>query len=371
MMRHRPRSQAGVTLMEMTVVMAITTTLLLVAYSAIDEATITAMFVEQTNDLPVFTQSAVNKIQTSVFQARELFDSSGIGTDYASALALDANYPKITGTILPKFDPTGSFTTDATGTALTGNSLLLARQLPPLRVSVTAGKSVRVDLYRFEYFYLANMTTLNVGGKKIPRQFRGKGKYVDIMYAKSEAFADYNELRALGSADSDMVIAALNGTATVAWAPQQPIASAFFKLSGMAAGNPGTPTATPSITIASTTSLVPGMNGAKITGAMSYSVAFPGASTICAAAVAPPASTAKPDRSKCTSPKPMDGDVSYLEPVPLYAEGTFGSTYGFETKITGDAGQRQVLTRLVLYAHWHANRLNARGATVITATTAS
>jgi prepilin-type N-terminal cleavage/methylation domain-containing protein len=63
-------SERGFSLMEITVVLAIVSVLMISIYSMIEQAVRTAMFNESHNDLAVLTQRAVNSLQTELIQTK-------------------------------------------------------------------------------------------------------------------------------------------------------------------------------------------------------------------------------------------------------------------------------------------------------------
>jgi prepilin-type N-terminal cleavage/methylation domain-containing protein len=343
------RSQRGMSLIEVMVVVAIVSTVLIVVYSMIDEATKISLFVESHNDLPVFGQAAVNVIQKDLIQARAIFDSdpTNVGPGYYSALVIPAAYPVMPNTQLPILNPTGDLVPDASVTArYVGNALMITKQLESTPVKLASGTTIMMDRYVFEIFYLTRRTT---------RNFSNAGYSLELVQAKSNVYADYFQLSNLQSPNGTLTAAQMNEIyaallawkdpitgATVpinrAWDPGQSIGSAMYTIT--AAGYSG-PIAQPTIPLPTYSSMITGLAGGRISGKMDYTVAFkPSAST--------------------NFPVP--------DLVPKYA--VFNSALpqfpgGFEVLIVGPTGARKVLTRLVLLASYGAGKMDSKESLVI------
>ena len=130
---HR-RSQSGFSLIEVVVVLAIVSIIMMITFTMIEETVRSTMFNESHNDLAVMTQRAVNTIQEEVFQARVAFEEDAVGTAYRSALQIPGSVPRFTTSLLPIVQNTTTLVPDASGQRFAGNSLLIARQLSPLTV---------------------------------------------------------------------------------------------------------------------------------------------------------------------------------------------------------------------------------------------
>ncbi len=363
------RNERGVTLIEITVVTVIVTAVAMAVYGILEDASFISQFVEEHNDLPVYTQQAVNAIQTEVFQARQIFDNTGQGPLYLATITLPAGAPLAPDSLLPVINTTGQIGPD-TGTGAsryTGNTLFFARQLTPIQVNLGGGLIANIDVYKFEYFYLTRSSA---------RNFLGQGYYLDLNAVVSETYADYNEIANSGYSTTQMttICSALRslpgspvsnierwkgkvGPIMKAWVPQAEVASAFYSIpaSVTSTTNPlGSPSATPTIAIDASGPLVPAIGNVRISGKMDYSVGF----SIPAATV--------------TTLKLKWG--AYQDPMPVYAvlDGTYPNfPSGFEVQIIGTPGAREVFTRLLLYANYGRNRLDSHASQAITATSAS
>src|SRR5690349_17922825 len=135
MTTRRRRAQRGLSLIEITVTLAIVTALVLIVYSMIDRTLHLTLFNESHNDLTIMTERAVNTIQSEVLQTKTTFEEDAVGQAYRAALQIPAAQPQWADTLLPiiESDTTTIQPDDGTGARrFTGNSLLIARQLPPL-----------------------------------------------------------------------------------------------------------------------------------------------------------------------------------------------------------------------------------------------
>ena len=332
-------SQRGFTLVEITVTLAIVSVIMIVTYQLIEQTMTATMFNESHNDLAVMSQKAVNAIQTEVLQAKLVFEEDAVGSAYRNALAFPTPPSIWTTSRLPVIDETTTtFTPDTATSRFTGNTLYLVRQLPPLAVSydhdavpATPDIEFLADRYTFEYCYLRNSTA---------QSFAGSGRSVDLMLSASGQYADYFQLASVTTSRGALVQKLIAAGLSHAWDPGKPLASAFYALSNGTDGTFDPPLNAPTIPIVLTRSLLPGLFGGRISGRVAYSVAFP-------------RSPAFP------IPQPLSvfgqPDVS----LPGYPA-------GFEVKIIGPSRNRQVLTRLVLMAHY-ARNYEAQQASVYTA----
>jgi prepilin-type N-terminal cleavage/methylation domain-containing protein len=337
-------AQRGFSLVELLVTMFVVSVTMLVVYALVEETLQTSMFNESHNDLAIMSQRAVNLLHTEVVQTRVAFEENALGASYRGALTLPAGVTVWPDSFLPVFDPASStMTPDAAGQRFAGNSLLLARQLPPLTVTYdhdnnggTAEIEYLADRYQFQYVYLAR--------SGVP-SFSGSGMTLDLMLSASGEYADYFQLEALSDfATSRIVPKIIAAGLQRAWNPGQPLNSAFYNLAQATDGTFNNALNTPAIGIVSTRSLLRGLGGGRISGLMRYSVGFQ------------PPSPATP------YPIPTPLRV-YAQPIP----GEPGFPSGFEVKIAGPARNRQVMTRLVLMSHYGTRTYESQQAFGITA----
>jgi prepilin-type N-terminal cleavage/methylation domain-containing protein len=337
-------AQSGFSLVEITVVLAIVSGLLIICYSMIEQTVRATMFNESHNDLAIMTQRAVNLMQMEIVQSRAVFQEDAFGQAYRTALQIPAAVPRWPNTLLPmlQIDPTMAPDTGTGTDRFTGNSLLVVRQLEPLSVlydddgnAGTPQVEFLADRYRFEYFFLSPSAA---------RSFSTSGFTLDLLQSTSVDFADYFQLSSLTTAQIQKIVPKIiaAGTAT-AWNPGQPIATAFYALSGATDGTFNAPLRNATIAIVSTTTLFPGLRGGRISGRMDYSLAFVPALPL--------------------NPYPLRMPIAvYAQPdasIPRFPA-------GFEVKVTGPAGSRKVMTRVLLMARYGVSTYEAQQGFVTT-----
>jgi len=380
------RRDRGFSLMEITVVMAVSTIVLLVVLGMIDEASKISFFNESHNDLSVYSQRPMNTIQTELLQAKTIFMNTTAGTAYLNEFTsnLPASATPAPNLTLPSINAAGPLQPDTGGTTFTGNCLLIAKQLRPMSVALSADSSdptdfpavtYSVDRYQFEMFYPIQTTA---------SKFAATGRSDDLYRARSIVFADYfqlsNDIATLSSSQRTALSTAIRkcpekippqdeagntvtpaqaaGCIATAWNPGQQLASAFYTIdSNLAfpvASGPLT-AAQVQITVGSNEagnsllgSMIPELFRGKISGSMKYTVAFRTGSAMPGTAISGP---------------------SGRNPVPRYFDATANTTptdCGFEVQIVGAAGYRQVLTRLVLYSNYLTKSYDSQEGFVIT-----
>lgn len=338
----RRSAQAGFSLAEITVVVAVISVLMMVVLTMIEEAVRTSMFNESHNDLAIFSQKAVNSLQSELMQTKMVFQEDALGSSYRTALRLPAEYPVWTDSFLPVISPATNVSPD-TSTRYTGNSALLARQLPPLRITydhdgnnATAEIEFVADRYVFEYIYLTSLSRPS---------FANSGRSIDLMMTTSIQYVDYFQIYNMGQTAITRIVPKLIAAGlTRAWNPGQPVASAFYTLSGATDGTFDAPISNARIDLASTKSLMPGLRGGRVSGKMVYSVAFVPTSP--------------------TPAYPLRIPIRVFAPV---VSGRPGFPSGFEVKIAGPAGNRQVMSRVVLMSHYGTKTYESQQGFVTTA----
>jgi prepilin-type N-terminal cleavage/methylation domain-containing protein len=346
------KRQSGMTLIEVMVVLLIATTIMMASMQLIEETTRVTLFVESRNDLPVIAQGAVNTIQTSLTQARQVFDGGGIGAGYFNQLTIPSGAPLLTDSRQPTADVTGELLADASGETWTGNCLLIARQLAPIEITYTAngGGTVSMDRYRFEFFYLTQKNTWKFAGSDVG--------HLDAMRAWSDEYADHFQLvnLSLTAAQRQQVHQALIASAlSRSWNPGAASNQAFYNIN-----SDGTFTlqATHNIALSKYKSVTPQIEGGRIFGKMNYSVAFASADLPAGSPGGPPA-PADPD-----APPPIYGTIhkfaSYDDGDPLFPS-------GMEFKIVGQGASQRVLARVVMVANYRAREYAVQEVSVITA----
>jgi prepilin-type N-terminal cleavage/methylation domain-containing protein len=344
------KREKGFSLMEVVIVLALVTGLMIVVYTLIEETLHTAMFNESHNDLTIMTQRAVNQVYVELLQSATAYQDDTVGNEYRAALQIPATTPVMPNSLLPVFDTDPALNPD-TGTGTdrrTGNSLLIVRSLSPLEGTnkpvlydhdnnnATAETELPVDRYRFEYFFLSRNTN---------RNFSGAGWYLDLVRATSGEYADYFQLSTLTPAQLTRVTNQLLGYGIQrAWHPAQPLGNAFYDLNDARDGTFNPAIARPTIAITESKTMLPEMRGGRISGRMDYSVTF---------------------RPTFRTPYPI------RHPVFAYAQADSakpGFPSGFEVKVAGPIGFRKVFVRLALMSNYRATNYESQQGVVTTAT---
>ncbi|MEA2490152.1 MAG: hypothetical protein QOH21_1944 [Acidobacteriota bacterium] len=338
------RHQRGFSLVEMVVVLAIVSVLMIIVYAMLDDTLRATMFNESHNDLAVMTQRAVNTLQLELLQTRVAFEENSVGTSYRTALQIPSSIPRWTTTLLPVLQTAStSVAPDTDVTRFTGNSLLIARQMAPLSVMYdhdnnngTPDIEFMADRYRFEYFFLSPVAA---------RGFANTGLTLDLMQSVSAEYADYFQISSLTTLQIRKLVPRIQTAGlSRAWYSGQPLNAAFFDLSGATDGTFDAAVRNPTIGIVRTASILPGLRGGRISGKMDYSVAF------------------VPDSPRAAFPLRM--------PINVYARTAAGLPRfpaGFEVKIAGPTGNRQVVARLLLMSRYSATTYEAQQGFVTTA----
>jgi prepilin-type N-terminal cleavage/methylation domain-containing protein len=332
------KSERGMSLIELVVVLAVVSGLMVIIYSLVEEAMKAAMFGESHNDMTIMTQRVVNRLQSEVLQSRVAFQEDVNGGAYRDAMQIPAQPAKWPDTLLPVFQSDATLDPDTGNGAdrYAGNSLLIVRQLAPLSIlydddgnAGTPDVEFLADHYRFEYEY----PVMNDA-----RSFGGTGFYLDLMESRSGEYADYFQLASLTAAQMKAIVPRIQATGIArAWDPGQPIDNAFYDLAPAAAGAFGAALVKPKIAVASTASLLPDMRGGRISGRIEYSIAFV------------PAVPKKPF--------PITQPIAfYSQPDPAYPK----FPGGFEVKIAGPAGHRKVGMRLLLMSNYRAGKYESQ-----------
>jgi len=356
-MRRLHKTERGFTLAEILVVVAVSAIILIIAYTLVEDAMLTSLFVESHNQLASLSQRAVNVMLTDVYQAKVIYqnDSSGpgpsfltlvtavTGTSGTNSIAADYQLPQFNSatTLLVPDDSSGS-------THYVGNCLLVLRQLPPLLITYNNGTSnvnFPADVYRLDFFYLTQKTA---------RPFSTGGYSLDLMEFKSVVFADFQQLSNLPQATVALLYTGTNGTAFPnGFSDYTPAITTAIDLGGTAANNSfHTINANGSLSAvlssyalpaaASLTSLLPELSTGSISGKMVYSVGY-----------RPTASTTFPVRDSI----PKFGFA--LAGKPNY-------TTGLEVKFVGGGSAQKGIIRLVLLASYGVTKMDSQEGFVIT-----
>jgi prepilin-type N-terminal cleavage/methylation domain-containing protein len=377
--------QRGYSIVELMIAMAVTTVLMAVVFSMMEEAVTLSLFVESHNDLTTMSQKALNSLQTEILQSKLVFLEDAIGTGYRTqieTLLTDCGntvpcasslwkLKPVLGTQLPGADPSLTLAPDPAGTRYTGNAVLIARQLQPVPISINADTAnypaftFWADRYRFEYFYLT------YHGTPTHRSFRNGDHILDMWQVRTIEYADYSQL---ANATVNMSANQLIDLSTklrvpagpnlqTAWNPGQPIASAFYTIPasltfGAALATFSFQSAAPN-DLVSGSSLLPALSGGRIGGKMDYTVAYL------------KGVTGTPPSQLLDGVPQNETGTAGRNPLPQYAQfaASLPVDCGLEVKVVGQSGARQVLARLVMYSNYRVTRVDSTEAFVISSFT--
>lgn len=331
------KMQRGFSLIEATVTLLLLTVVMLIFYELMIGSMKASMFVESHNDLVVIGQRVVNTIQTEVLQAKMVFQEDAIGANYRTLFTDVPGVSVWTNSRLPVFELGAEPDPDGL-TPYTGNSLLLARQLGPEEFlydhdqtnpapgtcnanAATADVMFQGDRYRFEFYYLAENTS---------RNFAGQGRYLEVMEAQSQIFADYFQLNNLDECQRVQAITGLLAAGiTQAWNPGKdiPVATgpAFYDMQATAPFL--IENSSPVLTLTKFKTMMPELRGGRISGKMEYSVGF--------------------NASSITNP-----NFTFPDPIPFLAQASSNFPGGLEFKGVDNAGVKKILTRIVILSQY-------------------
>ena len=299
----RARRSRGLSIVEITVGAAITVGLLLVVGEVVHVTATTQHQIDRQDRGWSVANEALASMRTAAFASRRVYGADAEGASLFGILDLAA-LPPLPGTRLPTPLVAGRLAPDAIGETSGGNALFLVLEEAPLDVQATGGR-YRVDLVRFVAFYLT---------QRPERVVQARADRVDLVRFASRALADRAGLDAIASAgDRAEVVAALRARGIDrAWAAGQPAATALFALR-----------------VDNTIDPVP--------------VVSP---TLPPAADWPPRAFLERERMTVAGNDPALRVPRFCQPV--VGQPAFPS--GFEVKIVGPSGGRQVLVRLALQA---------------------
>lgn len=358
---HARNRTRGFSLVEVMVVLAITSIILVIVMGMIEEATRVSLFVESRNELSAMAQRPINQIQREILQANNLFDETAVGTPYRTNIEstlLASDPPPVPDGLLPVIAAGSTMVPDTVGVRQVGNALLLARKLGPISIPLAADGTFpatvfNADRYVFHYYYLSRVRTR-------PNAFRRSQYIVNLFRYRSWPVADYfqlaNSTANLSALQRTALSTALTGAGagqyglTLAWNPGNAFTQAFFTIDPNL--NFGAALGAPSLRRRDVVSMIPELQGGRITGRMPMTIAYRDNNALLDPAYVNMAEVARIN-GRGTVPVPRFGNLNDLQ------------NCGFELKIVGPQGSRQVMTRLVLYSNYAVTKLDAQDAIVI------
>lgn len=329
-MKTLQRRNAGVTMLEMMIVLSLFSVVAISVYSVTSSTVVASQYIQATSEMISWVQKGTNDIAGDVGQSRTLFQRDAKGIAYLAVLVRSVGSPAPTNPqTLPLVSETGNFTSDPDPLVgnKTGNTLFFTRTEIPYSFEVVPGTTRRCDVVRMLQFYQTKVTGKRLGAK---------ADALRLMKWQSVEFGDYGQVMLIADAGQRATfVAALytNRGVRALWDASAALPNAAFRpisalgvISGISAAY--------TITESSCTSVVPGL------GYGAVSVAW------------------------------NTGGTFFLpDACPKYAVATQtndGFPNGLETQIIGPSGARQVLITLTL-ARWMTvdNRMLSRRSFVI------
>jgi type II secretory pathway pseudopilin PulG len=301
----RSLRQRGLTLIEMTVSIGIMLGALLLVQELIGTTQAAQLYIRARDRAAQQSARLISDLRSVGLSSRRLYQDDAEGRAYLAALNTAA-LPIMGDTKLPVVDPAGRLEPDAAGQRRTGDALLIACEDRPREFN-TAGGRFRVDVVRFFAAYLTRRP-----GKVVA----ASADRIDLVRFASRPFADLTSLNQVPTASRAEVVQGLRAAGIMrAWVTGAPVASAFFALNADGTID-ATPVATPTI------DTLPDDRPRPMLGESNSSIA--------------------PNSAVLRVP-------AFAEPDPLIPQ--FPS--GFEVKVVGPSGGRQVLVRLTILTGAH------------------
>lgn len=178
------RSDAGYTLLEVIVVLTITTFLVVVMSTLVSTTGESQHYTERMARIMEVNQEIINEQRGELLSTVTLFQKGTMGDGYFNAIQ-KGSAPPIAGSLLPATIVNGNFGTETTSGERTGNVLLFAAQAWTTGFQCTSGKTYFLDVYRLTSYYL----TAEDSG---PNPDTGIG--LNLTKLVSEPLVDGNEL---------------------------------------------------------------------------------------------------------------------------------------------------------------------------------
>jgi type II secretory pathway pseudopilin PulG len=237
----RPRRDTGFTIIEAVIVTVITALMTLVIERTVSGVVDTERTMRAVRNTTERGQQLTDRVRDLVCMSRKLYQNDAIGNAYLAKLSR-TRFTPLAGARLPLVDEVNPMGPDVAGTPQTGNCLLFLREGDPYRaVADKPTKKIRsIDTYRLVCIYLAQSTkTVVAGGLQA----------VELVEWRSDAYPNYTQVSGIASAtEKTAVVKDLYARFGVdyLWDPTGSVASSFYAIDG--SGNiAASPTAVASI----------------------------------------------------------------------------------------------------------------------------
>ena len=304
----------------MTVVVALMTLVIERTVSGVVDTERTMRAVRNTTERG---QQSTDRIRDLVCMSRKLYQNDAIGNGYLAKLSR-TRFTPLAGARLPTFDEVNPMGPDVAGTPLTGNCLLFLREGDPYRaIADKPTKKMRsLDTYRLVCVYLAQSTRTVVAGGSAA---------LELVEWRGHAYPNFTQVSGITPATEKTQVAKdlySRFGVDYLWDPTGPVASSFYAIDGT-----GNIAASPTVVASIPEDLNVSYGGRLVTGNMAVA------------------------RTDMTSRVRM----------PMFTADALATwtPNGFEVKVTGPSGARQVWIHLTVEQQAAAGRVPAQTTTAV------
>ena len=321
-LRRLTLSRGGYTLAEVAVAAAIMAIVMPVLAMLFTSTNTSFTGFEASNSLKINNQNTVNRMYLRLGRNKRLFQNTAADTPFLSSVGLSGSPSVMSGSKLPVIEIDGSV---SPGTAdfhpgSFGNSLFLAYndkalELSEISDSASSTTTVRVDTYKFSYYYLTPDGSPEILGRQTYK----------VVEWESVPYADCDQLNNIANSTKrySTVSALLNQSVNFCWSPSANSTTVAFSSFTRTSPDTGAITSSPLHTIQKHDSVIL----TKLTTGIMGSGYMYG-----------------------ISPNAAAGDGSFKKTVPAYATASGQFPAGLEIGVTGSSSGRQVLIRSVMIA---------------------
>jgi len=235
--RPRPRPNAGYTFLEIVIVLGLLALVALITEKAMLSTSNTQRYLAAVRKATQRGHDLTYEIREKVTSSRRLFFDDAVGNGYLDALDL-SRAPMVDWARLPTVDEDGRLGPDEPGDPRTGNVLFFVGEKDATPgVTNPATQTIRyIDTYNFICVYPRETARYVV-------QERNRKPALDLVLWDSVEFADFAQIMAVSDAtERANLITDLrnNHDLDLAWDPTGTVSDSFYALSDLLAG--GTPT---------------------------------------------------------------------------------------------------------------------------------
>ena len=223
----RMRVCRGFTALEVMISMALVATMALVVQQTVGTADNAALYMKAVQTATERGHNLSYEIREQVTSSRRLFSGDAVGRGFRDALDL-SSAPPVAWARLPVIEEGGRLGPDESGAPATGNFLLFVGETDSTSVVVDPSENRlrHVDTYRFHAIYpheTDRMVVVEVGGQKA----------LDLVAWQSVEFPNYRQLASIDDEeDRAAVVSSLVNDFgyTLAWDPAGAVDSSFYAL---------------------------------------------------------------------------------------------------------------------------------------------